>query len=328
MYNTVEIDKTKYEEIYEGPSRGRFEYWLKDMPKEYGRYDKVKFEYKRCVFEPDMHFGEMTAYQVAKKIGIPCCKVELFSKPYPRKPHLSETGCISHFEQSSNDTLFPADNITHRYVKQEGMQDNYMLDINTIFDAVYELFRKNQRPISEFLMFKKDFILMTVFDLRFGNFDRGLNNWFIRQNKKTGKMELYPMFDNEAILGFTDDVLNDMSYASIAEFNNERMSKVTTPEDRKKRRYTDFREMYKYLLKKYPLEIRFANRMFEKFKESDLIEILDNMPGISEERKKFARRNYAYRSMTLDRIREEYEFNKVSRRRIYSTTRIDDRLNA
>lgn len=328
MYKTVDIDITKYEEIYEGPSRGRFEYWLRKMPKEYGRKDKVKFEYKRCIFEPDMHFGEMTAFKVAEKIGIPCCEVELFSRPYPANPKLSETGCISYFEQGSDDYLYPAENFASKFARNEGIQNDYMLDIDSIFSAAYEFFQKNNRPIYEYLKFKKDFIVMTVFDLRFGNFDRGLNNWFIRQNRKTGSMELYPMFDNEAILGFTDDVLEDMSYASILKFNNDRMSKVTIPEDRKQRRYTDFREMYKYLLKNYPLETRFANRMFENFTESDLIEILDNMPDISDERKRFARRNYAYRSMTLDRIREDYDANKLTRRRIYSKVDIDERMSS
>ena len=86
--------------------------------------------------------------------------------------------------------------------------------------------------------------------------------------------------------------------------------------------------MYKYLLKNYPLETRFANRMFENFTESDLIEILDNMPDISDERKRFARRNYAYRSMTLDRIREDHDANKLTRRRIYSKVDRDERMSS
>lgn len=73
MYKTVTIDLQKYEQVYENPT-GRIEYYLIDMPKEYTREDKTKFEYKRCIFEPDMHLGEMTAYKAAEKIGIPCLK--------------------------------------------------------------------------------------------------------------------------------------------------------------------------------------------------------------------------------------------------------------
>ena len=49
---------------------------------------------------------------------------------------------------------------------------------------------------------------MSIYDLKYMNPDRRLNNWFIRKNKKTGQLDLYPMFDNEMILGFDND-LND-----------------------------------------------------------------------------------------------------------------------
>ena len=48
--------------------------------------------------------------------------------------------------------------------------------------------------------------------------------------------------------------MNREKEKEIAEFNNVRKSRVTLTEDRKQRKYTDFRELYKYLLDKYPLE--------------------------------------------------------------------------
>ena len=42
-----------------------------------------------------------------------------------------------------------------------------------------------KRPYSEFIDFKQDFIDMVVYDIKLLNPDRGLENWFIRQNKST-----------------------------------------------------------------------------------------------------------------------------------------------
>ena len=313
MYKQVRIDYSKYEPVYEYPI-GRIEYNLINMPEEYSRNSRTKFEYKRCIYELDMHLGEMTGYKITEKIGIPCCEVELFSRPYTNRPDLSEVGAISYFYSGSNDVVLTSSGIITRHAKKNKIEDDYMPDINMIFAAVYERFKEDGRPISEFLKFKKDFIMMTVFDLRFGNFDRGLNNWYILQDKVTGRLDLYPMFDNEAILGFTDDIPEDTTYASIAEFNNVRRSRVTTPKDRSNRNFSDFRELYRYLLEHYPIETVHATKEINKFKAGDLDEILDNLPGISEERKRFAKRNYMYRQMTMEKLYMDY-LDKIKRSR-------------
>ena len=326
MYETRQIDISIYENVYEYPI-GRIEYNLRDMPETYQREDEVKFEYKRCISEPDMHFGEMTAYKAAQKIGIPCCKVELYKSPYYNKPDVYEIGAISHFDLSSDDSLISADSLMYKYYKKNKLENDYMPDIDSIFDAVYEKFRSEERPFYEFLKFKRDFISMLMFDLTFGNYDRGPINWFLRKNNKTGEIDLYPMFDNEAILGFSDEILEDTSYIKIANFNNIRESKVTIKKDREKRRYTDFREMYKYLLEKYTIETEFATRKINRFTIDDLNEILDNLPGISDKRKDFTRKNYLYRKMTMDRIFEDY-LERKQKDKIKGIIAYDDRLSS
>ena len=328
MYKTVTINHCTYEEIYEGPSRGRFEFAIRNMPSSYGRKDRIKFEYKRCIFEPDMHFGEMTAFKIAEMLRIPCCEVELFSKPYPSQPHVCETGCISHFDVGSDDILYVAENVVSKYAKRHGIKNYYLIDIDSIFAIVYDFFKEHNRPLTEFLKFKRDFIVMTIFDLKFGNFDRGINNWFIRKNKKTGEMELYPMFDNEAILGFTDDILDDMSYNSVSKFNNARNSRVTISNDMKAGKNTNFKDLYDYLLRYYPLETRYANSIFDAFGMKDLEGILNNLPGISEKRKEFAKKNYVYRTMELDRIKAEHEESARVKRFALETSNIDGRLSS
>ena len=318
MYKTVTIDKAKYEEVYEGPARGRFEFALRAFPKTYGRKDKVQFEYKRCIFEPDMHLGEMTAFKIAEKLGIPCCEVELFSKQHPTMLDIFETGCISYFEVGSDDVLYSAENLISTYAKEHGISSFHLIDIDSIFCAIYDFLKRNNRPLEEYFKFKRDFITMTFFDLKFGNFDRGINNWFVRVNKTTGVVELYPMFDNEAILGFTDDILENMSYTEISKFNNERKSKV----------YTNFKDMYEYLLKHYPFEMRHASMVLSSFKLEDLESILNNLPGISDKRKEFARKNYAYRTIELDRIKTEYEDSVRVKRAALRTVNFDERMSS
>ena len=74
--------------------------------------------------------------------------------------------------------------------------------------------------------------------------------------------------------------------------------------------------------------VDYHDNLKEVLEQENLIEILDNMPDISDERKRFARRNYAYRSMTLDRIREDHDANKLTRRRIYSKVDRDERMSS
>lgn len=328
MYKQVTIDYRKYEPTYEYPI-GRIEYNLINMPEEYPRNSRTKFEYKRCIYEPDMHLGEFTGFKIAEKIGIPCCETELFSRPYKNKPDLSEVGVISYFYSGSNDVVLTSDAIITRYARKNNIENDFMPDINMIYAAVYERFKEDGRPISEFLKFKKDFIMMTVFDLRFGNYDRGLNNWYLIQDKISGRFDLYPMFDNEAILGFTDDIPDDTSYDSIAEFNNLRKSKVTISKDRAQGKYTDFRELYRYLLEYYPIETVYATKQINKFKAGDLDEILDNLPGISEERKRFSKRNYMYRQMTMEKLYLDYlDKRKRSRTGSLQVIPFDQRLSS
>lgn len=326
MYKQVIIDLKKYEPVYEYPV-GRIEYNFINMPKQYPRNGRAKFEYKRCIFEPDMHLGEMTACKIAEKIGIPCCEIELFKKPHSLNPRLFETGSISYFDLSSDEFIHPAENIVKDYCRANNISNDYMADIDTIFAAIYERYKRDNRPVSEFLKFKRDFIMMTVFDLKFGNYDRGLNNWYLRRNNKTGYLDLYPMFDNEAILGFVDDVLEDKSYSSIAEFNNMRKSKVTMPKDREKREYTDFRELYRYLLENYPMETVYATNRIAEFSEENLNDILDRLPDVTQERKDFAKRNFSYRKMTMDRIYEDY-LDKKQRRKIKTHIDYPERLTS
>ena len=325
MYDTHQIDITKYKEVFEHKV-GSYEYNLRNMPDTYTRDDKVKFQYKRCIFEPDIHYGEMTAFKIAEKLGIPCCKAELLKRPYLRKPNLFETGVMSYFSLSSEDELLSPEILISRYCKEKGINNDYMADIDTIFEAISQIFLREKRPLSEFLKFKKDFIVMLMFDLKFGNYDRGLNNWILRKNKKTGELDLYPMFDNEAILGFADEVLDEMSYSSIYNFNQERISKVTIARDRERREYTNFEDMFRYLLERYPIETKHAKNILDRFTGNDLSEILNNLPDISDERKKFAQRNYGFRNLILERIYEDFTKQK-NKRLARNPVTYDDRMS-
>ena len=136
-----------------------------------------------------------------------------------------------------------------------------------------------KRPYSEFIDFKQDFIDMVVYDIKLLNPDRGLENWFIRQNKSTKAIDLYPMFDNEMILGFDDDI----SYSKTL------------------------------LLNRYPIQTQNALDKFKNFDISNLYEILNSLPDLTENRKNFALKLFDCRSKSLEEI---YKNNKKIQKEI------------
>ena len=137
-----------------------------------------------------------------------------------------------------------------------------------------------KRPYSEFIDFKQDFIDMVVYDIKLLNPDRGLENWFIRQNKSTKAIDLYPMFDNEMILGF-DRQITEFEFSSdqLKYEISKTTSAILTPEAHfKHKRNADYNELFKYLLKKYPIQTQNSLRKFSNcsFKKSGLSGAVSN----------------------------------------------------
>jgi len=182
-------------------------------------------------------------------------------------------------------------------------------DIDTIMDSIFGYMNRNGRPYQEFLDFKQDFINMAIYDLKYMNPDRRLNNWFIRKNKKTGQLDLYPMFDNEMILGFDND-LNDgkLSEETLEKEDLKRKSAILLPKDFVEQKSTsDYREFMEYLLKKYPVQTTKALEQVSNVTAEDLEEILNSIEDVREERTKSAVQLFNKREEELNKIYEKHK---------------------
>ncbi len=308
MYQVIsKIDLSKYVEVSEYPEN-RFEYHLKalkDKSYVYSRANKAKFVFKRCTSEPYIHIGEKVAYEIARKLKIKCCKVDLFKEDEKKFVYPSR-GSISYFDESSDDYIVNPYWALIWYEKRYGIK-LYPTSIDTIFKACKEYyFDKSNSTDEDFRNFMQDFIDMTIFDLKFGNYDRRENNWLLRLNKKTERYDLYPMFDNEAILGFANDELDDMLYQKIKEYDDSLKSMVCTKQDSINGKYSTTKDILEYLLCKYPEMTRNSIIKAFAFTKEDLEEILDNIPNLPNVRREITLELFCYRDSKIREILEEY----------------------
>lgn len=216
---------------------------------------------------------------------------------------------------SEDDQLLLPINIIKEYLKNKNLELNinsYGTDIDTIINSIFFYMNSKQRPYQEFLDFKQDFINMMVFDLELLNTDRNLGNWFIRENKSTGEIDLYPMFDNEMILGFNSEIetnSGELIEKNVEEANFKRKSSIVTPtETRKGIREASYEDVIKYLLKKYNFQTQQALKQSTQFSYEQLEKILEEIGELKSSRKKRVLELFTIRTKSINKIYEE--FNK------------------
>lgn len=227
------------------------------------------------------------------------------------------SGVISYVSKSEDDELLLPINIIKDYVKAQNLNleiMDYGTDIDTIINAIFFYMNNQKRPYQEFLNFKQDFINMMIYDLKLLNPDRNLGNWFIRRNRKTGEIDLYPMFDNEMILGFDRDIEDENGEVlenNLEESNNKRRSAIVTPvETRKEIKSADYKDMINYLLKKYNFQTRNALYQANKFSSENLEEMLDNIEGLKNARKERVLQLFNIRENGINKIYDEFNKNE------------------
>ena len=171
-----------------------------------------RFFLKRTIWTEDTHIGEILAYIIAKKNGIKVCDAELYKSRTNSKNFVN--GVISYVSQSEDEQIIPSSSVVKEYLKKINYSKELFgnVDLETIINAVFSFMNEYKRPYQEFLEFKQDFINMIVWDIKNMNPDRRMDNWFFRVNERTGKTDLYPMFDNEMILGF-DEMIGKSEYS-------------------------------------------------------------------------------------------------------------------
>ncbi len=305
------IDTNKYE-LYDELRKGIFEYRAKNPENILSRENHNRFFAKRALWSEDLHLGEFLGGLIGKKNGFKICDVELYRHPlFP-----ADRGVISFVSFSKSDKLITSKSIIHAYLKSQNLdyKNRFSVDVDTVFRAMFWFMYQYKRPYDEFLKFKQEFIDMLVYDLKLLNPDRGLENWFIRQDIETKETDLYPMFDNEMILGFnteiSDKIINTFENQLKSE-DTERTSAILTPNAMMKHQNNvDYKELFDFLLKKYSVQTKNSLNKFHNFSSNDLLEILNSIPDLSENRKRFAIHLFEARSIELDKMYEKHDIYK------------------
>ena len=309
-YTGKEIDTSMYKEIdIFSRERGIYEYSAKNPINEESRDNHNSFFLKRTVWGECTHIGEVLGSIIAKKIGLRVCDAELYKRPLLKK-NVFDWGAISYVNKSKYDVLLNPILIIQEYLKNKGEKtiETPFCDIDTILDSVFFKMNSKRRPYQEFLEFKQDFISMLVFDLKFLNADRDLSNWLMRADKRSGQIDLYPMFDNAAIVGF-DYEMEDIRGKSIENMDKEHTSGILIPELFRERNSSDYKEMLKYILKKYPVQTKNALEKVKTFTVKDLEEVLNEIEGVTQERKELAIELFKKREIEIDKIYMQYKTN-------------------
>lgn len=290
-------------------SKGVFEYRARKPENLDNRKNHNAVYLKRLIWSEDTHISEFLGYLLAKRSDFKVCDVELY------KSLLSSgkfaLGTISHKEKSQNDKLlFPQTMIKEFLETQNINRDIYNgVDIDTVMDAAFFLINKNKRPYQEFLDFKQDFVNMSVYDLKYMNPDRRIVNWFIREDMKNGQIDLYPMFDNEMILGFNEDLdEGELSEEELELKDSERNSAILIPKDvMQKKGESNYKDVMNYLLTKYPVQTQKALEQVNRVTSEELEEMLNSIEGVREDRVKRTIQLFNKREQELNKIYEKFK---------------------
>ncbi len=268
------------------------------------------------------HYGEFVGYKIAEKIGIPACKVELARRKYRNKYSGKESiidGCISYIHKGNQDEVVNGLTILEAYsrdVLNLNTTTSKNNNIDTIISALrYYLKERGNCSDSEIEKVIEELVEVVMFDCTFGNWDRSDENWGIvfrninfPKKERADTVEMYPMYDNERILGFMErkDVVEQIiqSDEGVKSYSDTLLnSRMGFGKENEKIHYTD---MVKYLLNKYPQYSKKALDKIFTFKEKDLDEILKKCSELDECYKQFAKKIYSERTSNILGVLNNY----------------------
>ena len=318
LYRTdADISGYKLEDVYSESDR-IYQYTNSSLRDPENRKNRASFYLKISKWSPDSHFGEYIGFKIAQMIGFKCCDVELYKSPPQGVNKMIEYGALSFVELSENDTIITPKALIDTYRKSIGdtSKKSWIHSVDTIFNAFFKRMQDDRRPYSDFQEFKQDFINMMIYDIKFTNADRGSDNWLLRTNNLDNKIDLYPMFDNAAILGFVVDCPNTDSAEEydekVKEYDSNHPVTIVTPySETVGKDIEDYRDMLKYLLQHYTKETISALNAVLSFTVEDLQAELDKLEDIDIKRKKFAIDVFKQRDREVREVyREWLENNK------------------
>ena len=145
---------------------------------------------------------------------------------------------------------------------------------------------------------------MCIFDIKFANRDRHDDNFGVKINQTTNKIEFYHLFDNEQFLGMQEEKKDVIKYLTDEkEYQKFKEKELTScigiPGQTQKIKPT---KLLNYLLEKYPEETMNSLEDIGRYKISDLEEVLEICPGLSDEHKEFSKKIFLEREKEMDDV--------------------------
>ncbi|MCI8309531.1 MAG: hypothetical protein HFJ45_04960 [Clostridia bacterium] len=330
MNNTYQIlDETEY--FLDDYYNQNYTYIRKNPISENIKDNQNKFFYKDNLTYTPIEFGEVIGSNLAKRtINNGCSAVLTKKRINGSSSNKFSYGVSSFYYCSEKDKILYPTSFIMEYFKRENlpleMYKKGCIDIETCLKSIkYEMLIVYKRPHAEYLMVKQQFIDMIMFDCRFGNYDRRIENWMLYQDGITGEIMLYPLFDNETVLGFDSDIKNfqigenkktklssnevfQEEKSLILNYNlNLRMREIV-PKDCNAG-YSRSQDIIKYIVRKYPNEMENSYKKLKSLSYREFIEFIESFEDLSKPRKNLTKKIFLTREFLMDKaikeVREE-----------------------
>lgn len=273
------------------------------------------------------HIGEYFGYQIAKKADIKSCPVDLVTL-HDRKNRFSEkmlfyTACASHFLKNNGTYILPGEAVildfcsdrSEEYKKTlagffsneentsympEYLEDNVDCVIASIVNETIKVEesmakRKKEQITEDCSENISNAIDMIVYDCIFGNHDRHSGNWSMEIDPDNGRVTLYPLYDNEAVLGLRKTEAEVENILSSNNVDKEIEEKIFSRMGYgNKRSEISYKDMLEHLVKKYPeYAIPSIKKITSKVDEKFINELYDGVRGISTRGESAEELNYS-----------------------------------
>lgn len=278
------------------------------------------------------HYGEYIAYIILKQLGKKVCKVDIgemdIKNQYSKKTVTAE-GILSHYQLTQNEVLSQIGIIVEDYrlahpkkykeATERGKtnSDKNYTNIEIVLSALEDFFKRNGQK-DKIPEIRKSFFDMCIFDIKFANRDRHDENFGLKINQDTNEASFYPLFDNEQILGMQENRADIIKYlSSEKEYekfkNRELTSCIGIPGMTQK---INPQELLNYLLENYYEETMESLNDIGRYTISDLEELLDRFPGLSNEHKEFAKKIFQERELEINNTVEAFNQRKNAKKEI------------
>ena len=176
------------------------------------------------------HYGEVVGYLLALGSRTPACKVELARLScYYENIHKERNngtpevkdGCISYSHLEKAEILHHGKLVIDEYVREHPdveleYRKNYENNIDICIAAIEEetrrfyqkseIKRSKEYIENKVLENRKAAINMIIYDCLYGNNDRHDENWALVKDLDGRDISLYPLYDNERVLGLYENI--------------------------------------------------------------------------------------------------------------------------